>query len=387
MRLESIVLNNLKRRKSRMIFLVAGLLIGVATIVTLISLSNTLTADVQHKMENYGANILITPLSDNLSLSYGGITLGGVSVDSREIRQADLQKIDTIPNNRNIAAVAPKVLGAVKVGSGRVMLMGVDIDKEFHLKKWWSVNGAPVTAENQVVAGSAAAEALGLKVGDKLDIKGEDFTVSGILVKTGSQDDHLLIASLPVVQRLLGKEGMVSLVEVAALCADCPVSDMVDQISTVLPDVEVSAIQQVVKTRMHALDQFRAFSLAIAAIVVLIGALVVFVTMMSAVNERTREIGIFRALGFRRSHIMRLILLESSLLSLLAGVLGFFSGMGATRLIMPFMTENHHHVALHWSPALAVMSILMALIVGCLASFYPALHASRLDPTEALRAL
>lgn len=387
MKLESIALNNLKRRKSRMIFLVAGLLIGVATIVTLISLSNALTADVQHKMENYGANILITPLSDNLSLSYGGITLGGVSVDSREIRQADLQKIDTIPNNRNIAAVAPKVLGVVKVGSGRVMLMGVDIDKEFHLKKWWSVNGDPVTADNQVVAGSAAAETLGLKVGDELEINGEEFTVSGTLVKTGSQDDHLLIASLPVVQRLLGKEGMVSLVEVAALCADCPVSDMVNQISTVLPDVEVSAIQQVVKSRMHALDQFRAFSLAIAAIVVLIGALVVFVTMMSAVNERTREIGIFRALGFRRSHIMRLILLESSLLSLLAGVLGFFSGMGATRLILPFMTEHQHHVALHWSPALAAMSILMALVVGCLASFYPALHASRLDPTEALRAL
>ena len=115
MTLESIVLNNLRRRKGRMIFLVLGLLIGVATVVTLISLANALTADVQHKMENYGANILITPRSDDLSLSYGGITLGGVSVDSREIRQADLAKIMTIPNNRNIAAVAPKVLGAVEM--------------------------------------------------------------------------------------------------------------------------------------------------------------------------------------------------------------------------------------------------------------------------------
>ena len=69
-------------------------------------------------MENYGANILITPQSDDLSLSYGGITLGGVSLDSREIRQDDLQRIATIPNSRNIAAVAPKVLGAVQVEGG-----------------------------------------------------------------------------------------------------------------------------------------------------------------------------------------------------------------------------------------------------------------------------
>ncbi|PLX95618.1 MAG: ABC transporter permease [Desulfuromonas sp.] len=385
MTLESIVLNNLRRRKGRMVFLVAGLLIGVATVVTLISLSNALTADVQHKMEHYGANILITPRSDDLSLSYGGITLGGVSVDSREIRQADLAQIMTIPNSRNIAAVAPKVLGAVEIGSERVLLMGVEVDKEFQLKKWWSVQGEPVTDDGQIVAGQSVANALGLQVGDELVLRDRPFRVSGILNKTGSQDDHLLIASLPVVQQLLGKPGTVSLVEVAALCGDCPVTDMVNQISTALPGVDVSAIQQVVKTRMHALDQFRSFSLAIAAVVILIGALVVFVTMMSAVNERTREIGIFRALGFRRGHVMRLILLESSLLSLLAGILGFFVGMGATRIILPLMSETH--VALHWSPMLASLAVLLALVVGCLASFYPALHASRLDPTEALRAL
>jgi len=136
---------------------------------------------------------------------------------------------------------------------------------------------------------------------------------------------------------------------------------------------------------MHALEQFRTFSLVIAAVVLLIGALVVFVTMMGSVNERTREIGIFRALGFRRSHVMRLILMESSLVSLFAGVLGFLFGMAATEFIMPFMTEQPVHI--NWSPLLGGASMLLALVVGCVASFYPALQASRLDPTEALRAL
>ncbi len=385
MKLGSIAFNNLRRRKSRMAFLVIGLLIGVATVVTLISLSSALTADVQHKMENYGANILITPRSDNLSLSYGGITLGGVALDPTEIKQADLEKIGTIRNNRNIAAVAPKVLGAVEIGQERVMLMGVDPEKEFHLKRWWSINGEPVTTDQQLVVGSIAAEKLGLAIGDSLQINGEEFSVSGVLAKTGSQDDQLLIGSLSMAQRLLNKPGTVSLVEVAALCADCPVTDMVNQISEVLPAVEVNAIQQVVKTRMHALDQFRTFSLAIAAVVVLIGGLVVFVTMMGSVNERTREIGIFRALGFRRSHVMKLILFESVVVSLLAGLLGYGSGIAATWAILPFMTE--HQVMLHWNPMLAALAVGLAIVVGALASFYPALHASRLDPTEALRAL
>ncbi|MCF6180031.1 MAG: ABC transporter permease [Geopsychrobacter sp.] len=385
MKLETIAFNNLRRRKSRLAFLIAGLLIGVSTVVTLISLSTTLTEDVQKKMENYGANILITPHSDDLSLNYGGISLGGVSLDPQEIHQEDLIKIMSIRNHLNISVVAPKVLGAMIVNGERVMIMGVEPDKEFRLKKWWKVNGRPIEESHELVAGASVAQKLGLQMGDKVEIGGETFTLTGILEKSGSQDDQILIAALPTAQRLLGKEGIVSLVEVAALCANCPVTDMVDQISEVLPGADVSAIQQVVKTRMHALNQFRNFSLAVAAVVLLIGALVVFVTMMGSVNERTREIGIFRALGFRRAHIMRLILFESTLVSIIAGIFGFLIGMGVTYLILPLMTDNE--VALHWDPMLGGGAVLLALLVGTLASFYPALKASRLDPTEALRAL
>lgn len=385
MNLRTIAFNNLRRRKARLVFLVAGLLIGVATVVTLLSLTESLTMEAEHKLDTYGANILITPRSDELSLAYGGITLGAVSVDAHEIRQRDLIRIFDIPNARNIAAVTPKVLGAVEVGASRVLLMGVNPEVEFPMKRWWSVDGRPLAADDELVAGSAVARRLGLAMGEPVVIDGRSFTLTGILRETGSQDDHLLIGSLPAAQGLLGKEGLVSLVEVAALCGDCPVEDMVNQIAAVLPDVKVSAIQQVVKTRMHALDQFRTFSLGVGVVVILIGALVVFVTMMGSVNERTREIGIFRALGFRRGHVVGLILMEAAAVSLLAGLLGYLAGMGATRLILPFLAEEHPHLV--WSLPLAGGSLLLALVVGALASFYPALHASRMDPTEALRAL
>ena len=79
---------------------------------------------------------------------------------------------------------------------------------------------------------------------------------------------------------------------------------------------------------MHAIDRFRAFSWIVAGVIVVIEVLVVFVTMMGAVNARTREIGVLRALGFRRRHVTGLILMEASAASLLAGALGYLAGMG-----------------------------------------------------------
>ena len=148
--------------------------------------------------------------------------------------------------------VAELLLGVATVGLERALLMGVDPEVEFHVKRWWSFDGHPVRASHDLVAGSAAARRFGLPLGQTVELSGESFTLTGILKDTGSQDDESLIAALPTAQRLLGKPGQVSLVEVAALCADCPIEDLVTQISGVLPAVKVAAIQQVVRIRMPA---------------------------------------------------------------------------------------------------------------------------------------
>ena len=385
MNLRTIAFNNLLRRKGRMAFLLAGLLIGVATVVTLFSLTASLTLDAEHKLDSYGANIVITPKRDDLSLSYGGITLAGVNVTQNELRMADLQRIGEIQDFNSIAGIAPKVLGAVEIKGVRVLLMGVSPEVEFALKRWWNVDGRPLAEDNELIVGSSAAQRLGLVTGEQVTIDGSEFVITGILQPTGSQDDELVIGTLAVAQRLFAKEGLISLVEVAALCAGCPIEELVEQIATVLPQAEVNAIQQVVKTRMHALAQFKTFALGISAVVLLIGALVVLVTMMGSVNERTREIGIFRALGFRRGHVVALIEIEAVTVSGFAGLFGYLLGMAATRLILPFLAEAHLEII--WDLRLAGGALLLAVIVGALASLYPALHASRMEPTTALRAL
>ena len=385
MRLEHIVLHNLRRRKGRAIFLVIGLLIGVATVVTLLSLTDAMGQRAQHELENFGANIIITPRSEALALNYGGIQLAGVNLVAKELEQSSLANIDDIPNRRNVATIAPKVLGAVEVDGQRIMMMGVDPAAEFKLKRWWSIAGRPVEQGHELLVGDAVVKRFNLNMGDTLKVNGQDFTVVGLLAKTGSQDDQLLIAPLDVAQVTLGKQGQVSMVEIAALCHDCPVDDMVNQLQTVLPGTDVQAVQQVVKTRMHALGQFRLFAWGVAVTVVIIGALLVFVTMMGAISERTREIGIFRAIGYRRRHVLHLVLMEATIVSALAGVLGYLTGVAATLVALPLLDGGK--ASWQWNPTLAVAAVVAAIFVGLLASLQPAFRASRLEPSEALRAL
>jgi putative ABC transport system permease protein len=383
LRLHTIALRDLRRRKSRAAFLVAGLLVGIATVVTLLTLSSALTVKAQDNLESYGANIVVRPKADTLSVGGGG--LSGVAVGEREISEADLARIQTIPNRRNIAAIAPELIGSVQARGTQALLMGVHPDDQFALKRWWSLDGRRPTGADEVVAGSAAAKALHIAKGDRVAIDGRSFTVTGLLRPTGSEDDNLLITRLATAQALLHKPGKVTMVEVAALCSNCPVGKIVTQLSGVLPGTRVTALQQVMKNRMHALDQFRRFSYMVAAVIVAIEALVVFVTMMGSVNSRTREIGIFRALGFRRGHVTGLVLIEAGLASLVAGVLGYLAGMGLSYALLPLLGGGGAPVA--WTPALAAGAVGLAVLVGAAASLYPALHASRMDPTVALRAL
>ncbi len=385
MTLKDIAFLNLRRRKAKSAFLLAGLLIGVTTVVALMSLVSAMTNDINDKLERFGANILVVPKTENLSLTYGGLALGGVSFEMEEINQKDLKKVDTIRNAANVAALGPMVLGVVPVNGNKVLLAGIDFKASKILKPWWKTRGQEPD-ENGVLLGSDAANTLGLNIGDKFSSNGRKLTVSGINEPTGSQDDQLVFVQLATAQTMLGKEGKVSMVEIAALCKDCPIEEMVRQISEAIPGAKVMGIQQVVKSRMETLSHFQKLSFGVSAVVILVGSLVVLVTMMGSVRERTREIGIFRAIGYRRGHIIRIVLLEAGIISALAGILGYLTGTGATKLFIPLFTESAH-VQVPFDPVMAGAALVLSILLGLLASIYPALLAANMDPNEALRSL
>ncbi len=385
MKLHNISFNNLKRRKGKVIFLVMGLLIGISTIVALLSITESMTKDIEDRLDRFGANIVMVPRSENLTLSYGGITVGGVNYETVEFNEADIPQIREIENNQNLGAVAPKVLGASIVQGKSVLLMGADFKVELPLKTWWHLNGAAPTAANEVILGSEAAAALQLAVGDKFELTGRPFVVSATLEPTGAAEDSIIIGDLHAIQQALGKEGKVSMVEIAAFCRDCPITEMVLQIAEMFPNAKVTALKQAVMSKMQSIEMFKAFSYGIAGLVIFIGSLMVFVTMMGSVNERTREIGIFRAIGFRKGHVMQIILLEAIVVGLVGGVLGFISGNAISWIVLPLVVPNGSFAGINIS--LGVVAMLLSISLSLLASLYPAHKGSALDPSDALRAV
>jgi putative ABC transport system permease protein len=205
------------------------------------------------------------------------------------------------------------------------------------------------------------------------------------LKPTGASEDGIIIGDLHAFQKILGKEGKISMVEIQAFCRDCPITELVLQISEKFPEAKVTALRQAFVSKMQSIDMFKTFSYGIAVLVIFIGSLLVFVTMMGSVNERTREIGIFRAIGFRRGHVMQIILLEAMVVGLVGGILGYLGGNAIAYGAMPFVLRDGVFAGLNYN--LGGVAVLLSIALSLIASLYPAQKASRLDPSEALRAL
>jgi len=384
-KLHNISFNNLNRRKGKMIFLVLGLFIGIATIVTLLSITESMSRDIEDRLDQFGANIVMVPKSENLSLSYGGVSMGGVNYKTVEFEEERIPDIRTIEYSKNLGLVAPKVLGAASVKGKDVLLMGVDFESELALKNWWQFEGTPPARENELLIGSQTASTFKLGVGDTLILSRKEFTVTAILKPTGATEDGIIIGDLHAFQNVLGKEGRISMVEIAAFCRDCPITELVLQIAEKFPDAKVTALRQAVMSKMQSIEMFKSFSYGIAVLVIFIGSLLVFVTMMGSVNERTREIGIFRAIGFRRGHVMQIILLEAMVVGLIGGILGYLGGNTIAFTAMPLVIKNGAFAGFNYS--LGGLAVLLSIALSLIASLYPAQKASKLDPSEALRAL
>lgn len=392
MKLYNISLQSLRRRKSRTVFLIIGLLLAVASFVTLYVVSENVNKNVAENLDEFGANMLITPKSDDLNLNYGGISVTGLTFENNSLSQDDVEKIKTIKNKDNLSIIAPKLFNSIKVqnldatGEINVVAAGVNFMDEIRLKKWWRLTGKYPSQTNEVLIGYEAAKLLGIKLNQRINLNEEEFLVTGVLDETGSQDDRLIFLDLKKSQELFNKQNELSLIEIAARCYDCPIEEIVRQSSAKLPGAKVTAIKQSIESKMTAIHRFEHFSLGVSAVILIISLLIVFTNVNASVNERTKEIGIFMSVGFRRWHIIQIILLEVLIASFAAGVFGFFIGIVGAKVITPILSMDDS-IKINFNYALLLLSAGMAVIAGLLASILPALRAARLDPTVAFRSL
>jgi putative ABC transport system permease protein len=392
MKLYNISLQSLRRRKSRTAFLIIGLLLAVASFVTLYVVSENVNKSVAENLDEFGANMLITPKSDGLDLNYGGISVTGLTFENNKLNQEDIEKIKTIKNKDNLSVIAPKLFNSAKIKTLNdteeinMVVAGVNFKDETRLKKWWGLTGKYPLQSNEVLIGYEAARLSGIQLNQKISFNGEEFLVSGVLNETGSQDDRLIFLDLKKSQEVFSKLDELSLIEIAARCYDCPIEEIVKQTSGKLPGAKVTAIKQSIESRMTAIHRFEHFSLGISAIILVISLLIVFTNVNASVNERTKEIGIFMSVGFRRWHIIKIILLEVLIASLAAGVFGFLIGIASAKIITPVLSMDDS-IKINFSYTLLLLSTGMAVVAGLLASILPALKAARLDPTVAFRSL
>lgn len=385
MRLTDIALQNLRRRKMRSALLVISVMIGVASIIFLYTTTQAMKEDVANKLDQYGSNILILPDTGE-AMTFGGITVEAPA-QVKELDMSLIPLMKTIKNKETLATIAPKLLVDTKIKGQEILLLGVDFPQELHLKKWWKLEGlskGQLPANNEVILGSDAARSLGLSLQQTVSIKGQDFKVAAIIQPTGSvENDQAVFIDLAVLQKLANRPNAISLIETAAFCYTCPIAEVTQQLTAVLPGTKVTALKSTLESRNDTIRQFNLFARSVSLILFLASSLVITMTMKSSVEERTREIGILRAIGFRKRHILQIILTEAGLLSLLGGLLGYFVGMGAAVNFGSALVKAQVHIP--WQSNLLVYALGASLLIGLVASLYPAWKAARLDPTESLR--
>lgn len=383
--LRHIAWRNLRRRKMRTALLAAGLIVGVACVVAVLSATSAMTDEMNRRLDEFGANLIIQPDAADLALTYGGIAVTSVAATATELSEADADAIRTIRHKENINLVAPKLIGLADVEGARRVVVGARFPDEMMIRKWWRWSGEHPTSRDEVMIGSEVARKLDHDVGDRLLINGRSYQITAVLESAGSAEDTAVYGDLTEIQGLLGKPGRISLIEVSAWCASCPIETLALEISMKLPDARVSAVRQSIVAKEQFLSFLTQFALGLSVLVLLIGGVVMLVAMMSSVSERVREIGVFRAVGFRQRHVMQLILTEVLLISLGSGVAGFVIGTTAARIIGHQFSDVSFNVT--WNPLLGIGATLLAVVVGGLGGFYPAWRAANLDPVAALRSL
>lgn len=413
MQLYHIILNNLRRRKLKMLFILFGMVIGIATMVSVYSVVDSMKTEMTRKVSEYGVNVVITPNSDGLTFSYGGITLPEVMYDIEQLTMDDVNKLTQLQSKNMIRIVSPKLIGNGNLATGeRVNIVGANIKEEFTVKPWLKIADEESQqvkkklddnkemdyekldllrqdlevlnlSDNQIIVGSAQAVTSKIVKGDILNISGRNYEVKFILSESGAMEDKQIFMNLASAQNLLSKPGEITMIDMSVDYLKGSEESLLSEIKEGLPNSQVLSQRQESLRQDDLLNRLVRFGVSLSIIILLVGMLVISLTMSSAVRERTREIGIFRALGFRKSHIVKIIIYEGLIISVIGGVIGYLIGMLLANYAAPIFFDSETRVT--WSISIFFISIIVSVVIGILSSLYPATKAAKLDPAEALR--
>ena len=384
---------NLGRRKVRAALTILGIAIGIWALVVFGSMANKISAMVQGGSTYYADKITVTDKSGSM---------GGFSTAPIALKTTDL--VAQVPG---VEVAVPEVMMLMDDQMATVT-MGVppiiggsrfaQIPEQQKFPLHYATGRSLAESDegtNVTVLGSDIARKYEKKVGDSITLKGVPFQVVGILEPTLTAPDQEAMVPFKAAQELFVST-LPPMLRQSVVAADLATSIVVylkpgevpatvaDRIKAQVPGVATMTGADFDKQIGGATSILNSILVGIALISLVVGGLSVINTMAMSIAERTREIGIKRAIGGSRFRIVRELVTESALMGLIGGLLGL--GLGAVVVILGNEAgRSSGTILFELTLGTAITAVLFATILGALAGFVPALHAARLDPVAALR--
>lgn len=397
-----IALRNIRTRALRSWLTILGIVIGVFLIISLLSLSEGLKSTINQQLQSLGGEmVMVMPGGDDDIMS--AMMFGGSKLQKEDIEA--IKKADGVDQ-----VIGMSYTGSViryKDEAKNSAICGYDPWKEslevLNIFQGWSLKeGRWPSKGNEILIGSQVASDVfsrTVSVGAEMVIKGRKLLVTGILNSLGSkQDDSMVYMDMEIYQDITGEKPGTAMYAMAKLEDGADENDVAEEIESSLAetrkrrsgtdeeDFSVITAEKMGELANTILGVIQFVIIAFAGVAIVVGGIGIMNTMFTSVRERTREIGIMKAIGATNSAILQIFLFESGILGVTGGIGGTLIGAAMAKAIEWYgQVHPLFYFTASITPGLIIFGLFFSFAVGCLAGFFPAKAAAKLKPVEALR--